>query len=401
MIRHSRLRTCPNRRGWLAPIVGLALVVVLGLAALVVDRLWLDMATEEAVSVAEAAAIAAVRELASDDDLRSPEPPPDARLAAAKLAAENVAAMNHVAGQAFNLQPDSGDLQFGLKLTVEDTGEIRFVETIHQPRSVRVVAQRSHARGNPVALFVRGLTQQAAGEVRAEAEATIDNHVVGLQSLGGARVPMIPLAILSHDPLGQRQDTWQMQIENRRGSDEYRYDPLSHAVHEGADGIPEIVLHPAAVGAELATANLAFFDVHGEVGRFPLEEQLKLGWSAQDLERRDGRFLMTRGPEAFPARATVTKQTAAALQSTIGECRAVMLYLNIPSADPSSMPRIQSAGLVAGRVMAVRQTDGTNYQVVFQPGVLATHSAVLPTDLGIVGGTAQASKYVYQMKLTQ
>ena len=401
MIRRPRLRIRPNRRGWLAPIVGLALVVVLGLAALVVDRLWLDMATEEAVSVAEAAAIAAVRELASDDDLRDPEPEPEGRLTAAKLAAENVAAMNHVAGQAFNLQPDSGDLQFGVKLTVEDTGEIRFVETIHQPRSVRVVAQRTHARGNPVALFIRGLTHQAAGEVRAEAEASIDNHVVGLQSVGGARVPMIPLAILSHDPLGQRQDTWQMQIENRRGADQFRFDPVTREVQPGSDGIPEIILKPAAAGADLITANMAFFDVHGEAGRFPLEEQLELGWSAQDLERRDGRFLMTQGPEVFSARGTVNKQIAAALSSTIGECRAVMLYLNVPSADASAMPRIQSAGLVAGRVMAVQLQDGMNYQVVFQPGVLATHSAVLPNDLGIVDGTAQASKYVYQMKLTQ
>jgi hypothetical protein len=170
-LRRNHLRQLPNRRGWLAPIVALALVVVMSAVALVIDRLWLDMATEEAQGVAEAAAIAACRELASDDALRAPEPAPDGRIAAAKLAAENVASMNHIAGQPYMLDSDSGDITIGVKVEVEDTGEVKFVETIHDPRSVRMVAQRLHARGNPVALFVRGLTHVAAGEVRAQAEA--------------------------------------------------------------------------------------------------------------------------------------------------------------------------------------------------------------------------------------
>ena len=400
-LRRNHLREDPNRRGWLAPIVALALVVVLSAVALVIDRLWLDMATEEAQGVAESAAVAAARELASDDALRMPEPAPDGRIAAAKLAAENVASMNHVAGQAYVLDSDSGDITFGIKVDVEETGEVKFVETVHEPRSVRMVAQRLHARGNPVALFVRGLTHVAAGEVRSQAEASIDNHVVGFQSVGGARVPMLPLAILAKDPLGQRQDTWQIQIENRLGEDKYRFDPTNGKVVAGSDGIPEIVLNPSPPGADPVTANMAFFDIHGQAGRFPLEEQIRLGWSPQDLERRDGRFLMVRGPELFPARVTLSKPTADALKSIVGECRAVLLYENFQQGDPNAYGTIQSSGLVAGRVMAVQESDGMNYRLVFQPGVLATHSAVLPSDLGMAGVTAHASKYVYQLKLTQ
>lgn len=400
-LRRNHLRQLPNRRGWLAPIVALALVVVMSAVALVIDRLWLDMATEEAQGVAEAAAIAACRELASDDALRAPEPAPDGRIAAAKLAAENVASMNHIAGQPYMLDSDSGDITIGVKVEVEDTGEVKFVETIHDPRSVRMVAQRLHARGNPVALFVRGLTHVAAGEVRAQAEASIDNHVVGFQSVGGARVPMLPLSILAKDPLGQRQDTWQIQIENRRGEDKFRYDPSTHEAVAGSDGIPEIILNPAVPGADPITANMAFFDVHGQVGHFPLEEQIQLGWSLQDLERRDGRFLMTRGPELFSAKATMSKPAAEALKTIVGECRAVMLYENFTQTDQNGSGTIQSSGLVAGRVMAVQESGGMNYRLVFQPGVLATHSAVLPSDLGMAGVTAQASKYVYQLKLTQ
>jgi hypothetical protein len=103
----------------------------------------------------------------------------------------------------------------------------------------------------------------------------------------------------------------------------------------------------------------------------------------------------------FPARATLSKQTAAALRSIIGECRATLLYENFQQADANSPGTIQSSGLVAGRVMTVEVVGGTDYRVVFQPGVLATHSAVLPADIGMTGVTAQPSKYVYQLKLTQ
>lgn len=400
-MRRQQLRNSQSRRGWLAPIVALAMVVVMGAIALVLDRLWLDMATGEAQGVAEAAALAAARELASDDDLRSPEASPEARIAAATLAAENVAAMNRVAGQPYQLDSTAGDLKFGLNLQVEETGEIKFVETIHNPRSARVVAQRTHSRGNPVSLFLTGVTRVSAGEVRALAEATIDNHIVGFQSVGGARVPMLPLAILRNDPSGQRQDTWQVQIEKRRGPDNYRFDPSNGEVHPGSDGIPEIELTPASQRNNSPAANMAFFDIHGKVGRFPLAEQIRLGWSPEDLERRDGRFVFTSGPQMFPARSTLSKTSAAALKEIMGECRGVLLYQSgAPTADQNSL-RIQSAGLVAGRVMAVEELGGGEYRLVFQPGVLATRSAVRPADLGIADSGAAANPYVYQLKLTQ
>lgn len=400
-MRRQQLRRNQSRRGWLAPIVAFAMVVVMGAVALVLDRLWLDMATGEAQAVAEAAVLASARQLASDDDLRSPEAAPDARIAAATLAAENVASMNRVAGQPYRLDSSAGDLTFGVNLEVEETGEIKFVETINNPRSARMVAQRTHARGNPVALFLTGLTHVGGGEVRATAEATIDNHIVGFQSVAGARVPMLPLAILANDPSGQRQDTWKVQIEQRRGPDNYHFDPSTGEVHSGADGIPEITLTPVSERDASQAANMAFFDIHGKVGRFPLAEQIRLGWSAEDLERRDGRFVFTSGPQMFPARPVISKTSAAALKAIVGECRGVLLYQGGTSTADKNSIRIQSAGLVAGRVMAVRELGGGEYQLVFQPGVLASRSAVRPADLGIADAGASANPYIYQLKLTQ
>lgn len=377
------------------------LVVVMGGVALVLDRLWLDMAVSEAQSVADVAALAAARQLANDDDLRSAPPEDAVRIAAAKVAAVNVAAMNRVAGKPFELLPEAGDLQFGVNVQVEETGEVKFIETIHRARAVRAVAQRTQVRGNPVALLIRGLTHLPGGDVLASAEATIDNHIVGFQTVGGARVPMIPLAILANDPTGLRQDTWQIQIEQRRGSDNFNFDSTTGKIQPGPDGIPEITLLPANQDNDPNSTNMGFFDVHGEVDRFPLPEQIRLGWSPADLERRDGRFLFIKGPEVFLAQSAITNPTADALNAILGECRGAMLYQNMPTTGDRSQLRIQSAGLVAGRVVAVQVTDAGKYQIVFQPGVLASRSAVRPSDMGMADADVAASPYIYQLKLTQ
>lgn len=389
-----------RRQGWLAPIVALMLVVVMGAVALVLDRLWLDMATTEAQAISEASALAAARQLASDDDLRSPEPTPEARIAAATVAAQNVAALNHIAGQPYALDPSAGELTFGVNVAVEDTGDIKFIETIHQPRVARATVQRTRDKGNPVALFLRGLTRVPNGEVHAQAEATIDDHIVGFQSVGGSHVPMLPLAILQTDPTGKRQDTWQVQIEQRRGKDAYRLDPSTGEVHPGSDGIPEITLTPSSASDPARQTNMSFFDVHGQAGHFPLAEQIRLGWSASDLERRDGRFTLTSGPEMFPSRPSISKTSAQAAKEIIGECRGVLLYREVaPTAGSTS--RIMSAGLAAGRIMAVQELGGGETRLVFQPGVLATRCAVRPVDLEMANVDAAANKYIYQLKLTQ
>lgn len=395
------VRIAQRRRGWLAPVVALSLVIIMGAVALVLDRLWLDMATTEAQAISEASALAAARELASDDDLRGPQTPPESRIAAATVAAQNVASMNHISGQTYAFDPSAGELTYGVNVTAEDTGETKFIETSHDPRAARIVVQRTRNKGNPVALFLRGITRVPNGEVRAQSEATIDNHIVGFQTVAGSRVPMLPLAILANDPAGRRQDTWKVQIEQRRGTDQYRFDPTTGEVHTGSDGIPEITLTPASVKGAARQTNMAFFDVHGQAGHFPLAEQIKLGLSTDDLERRDGRLVQVSGPELFPARSTVSKTSADALKQIIGQCRGIMLYLDSPTTAGSTSQRIMSAGFAAGRVMAVKEQGGGEVTLVFQPGVLATRTAVRPVDLGMADVDAAANKYLYQMKLTQ
>jgi hypothetical protein len=419
-IRHSMHRKSSARNGWLAPIMALVMFVVLGLMALVLDRLWIDMATAEAQGIAESSALAAARELASDDLLRIPDPGTEGRIEQAKLAAIHVAGLNSVAGQPFNLDPEQGDLIFGVNLEVDDTGEVRFVESTFEARSVRAIAQRTRARRNPVALFFGGLTQQPVGDVGAIAEATISNQIVGIQTVGGARIPAIPIAILLRAPAGSTVPTWNDQIELRKGSDQYSYDPLSQTVTSTNDGIPEIILSAPLAGSEASASNMRLFCVHPQLDGMIIEDQIRFGWSDQHLEHRDGRILLTKGPEYFTSAQSVPAGCLTALKENIGQCRIVMLFQDEWPTANNGWGKIQSAGLVAGRIMAVIEQDGQNPQIVFQPGVLATRCAMLASDLddpgttnanaGIASNatapaaatqTVSENKYLYQLKLTQ
>lgn len=416
--RHSTRLNSHRRKGWLAPILALLLFVVLGLVALVLDRLWLEMAQTEAQAVAEAAALAAARELASDDQLKYPTPDPEDRIQRAKMAAENVAALNRVAGQSFTLNADQGEVLFGSSVEVEETGEFRFIESIYEVRSVRVLAHRSHAKRNPVALFFGGLTKVPAGEVAAMAEATLDNRVIGLQIIGDARIPALPLAILKRAPANSPVPSWETYIEQRQGMDHYRFDPLTQTVEEGRDGIPEIVLVPPTLGAEARDSNVRLISPGGKRDVTQFEEQIRHGWKAADLESLDERIEFSRGPRNMLAQRTFSEGTVGALREVVGQCRAVALFNDEAADVTEGWSRVQVGTLVAGRVMAVIQPPGQELQVVFQPGVLATRSALVMSEIQEQTAASDAdtagvtnsnvpniqvpeSKYLYQMKLTR
>jgi len=60
-----------TRRGSMAPVVMVALVVVISAVGLILDRLWLQTARAELLTAVEAAALGAGRHLVNDDLLRT------------------------------------------------------------------------------------------------------------------------------------------------------------------------------------------------------------------------------------------------------------------------------------------------------------------------------------------
>ncbi len=405
----TRLRPLrsPHRRGLTTPAVAVALIVAMCGLALIVDRLWLDAADLELTTAAESAALAAARELAGDDLLRPKADPAD-RFQAAREAAAWVAGQNLVAGDPVAINSEAqGDVRLGRLVLDEHTQQVRFEESDERPTTVVVTAQRTRRANNPVGLFVAGLTGVPFGDVVSRVEATIDNRIVGVRPLDGAPVPALPLAIWWKDPTQQRRDTWEQQIEGRRGMDTFGHDAVTGAVYRGADGIPEIVLRSPSRGGDADGANLLVLDIGTGLKDKDVARQFASGWSAEDLADRDGELRVSpNNAERFPASPTLTHQDREALDKLIGEPRICLLYSDARSDNRSSLLQATCVRLIAIRVLAVQDGSNGSCELVAQPCVFATRTALLdqqtPYHTSLIGdaSTDHTNQYIYKLQLT-
>lgn len=376
-------RRCPtHRRGFTTPAVAIALLVVMGGLALVLDRLWLDATDLELTAAAEAAALAGAGELASDDLLK-PNPDSDARAELARNSAAFIAGQNYVAGSPVVLSTDpQGDIRIG-RLTVDDQSQkVQFVESNSNPTTVVVTAMRTRRTNNPVGLFVAGVTGQPFGDVVTRVEAGVDNRVVGVRPVDGTPVPALPLAIWWKDPSGQRADTWQAQIEARQGQDQYGFDPIGHQVYSGSDGIPEIHLHSQPSGQQSSNSNMLVVDIGTSMNDQSLQRQFQSGWSVEDLAPFGGQFCINdASPTTVNASAELLHADRESLDGLIGQARICLLYSTAVASDSQGLMSAVCIRLVAIRILAVNdQTDGS-CDIIAQPCVIRTRTALLDVSM--------------------
>lgn len=407
------------------PALALALVVALAGAALVIDRLALDSAKNELRIAAESAALAAARELANDDRLR-PDFDPAALQMKARFAAARIASQNFVAGEPVILSTDpQSDVRFGRLVTDPATGEAIFVESEdEEPTSVAVVTRRTEARDSAVPLPFRTFYAPTDADVVAVAEASLNFHVSGLRSVDGAAIPTLPLAILaqssvkkesprkhsvdSHKQSGKVGATnssqqsaapsWMRDIEQRRGADHFGYDASTGEVTNQADGIPEITLRTAAHSTNSKT-NAFVVHLAGDLSDDRLRRQITQGWSADDLEPIGGELLFDRGPLTMTGlRGVDVNVLAQSLRKLLGQSRIVFLYDQADDDPRCNVVSLHVTKMVAGRVMSVREVSECECEIVLQPAVLATRSAITTADES--DSDCEKSKYVANVRLT-
>lgn len=406
-VRPSRRRKPQPRTGTILPGVVVALIVTICCLALVLDKLWLDAASTELRTASEAAAFAAARELVHDhllcEDYDSEE-----RIKAARRRALEVAWENPVAGQPVELDATpEGDIRFGRLVYDSDAGRMRFLQTEQNPRTVVVTSCRLRSRGNPVALWFRGITKQGTGNAVSRAEVTAENQIVGVRPFQGVPVPALPLAILECDPTGQRADTWENQIVLRNGADNYRFNAEMGSVEPGQDGIPEIHLHSKKKDESAFEANVQLVDLNTDLRTDPLLQQFEEGWTADALEEFDGELHLDTEGRWMTSLAALDWDHAGGLEQLIGQPRICLLYSDMLPTGDEGYGKLRAVKLVAGRIMAVRCEDEGQHVLIFQPTVLTTRTAVLANardeavDLSPAEQKLLENPYIYKLHLTR
>jgi hypothetical protein len=403
-------RVASRRTGSLLPALAVAIVTALGCAALVIDRLALDSARSELRTAAEAAALAAARELASDDRLRQDYKPAALRMKA-RFAAATIAQENVVAGEPLQLSiASNGDIRFGILDTDASTSEPVFIETSDDEEATTVVvkASRTRVRGTALPLPFQSLNGPSEGELAALAEASVNFHVNGLRTVDDLPIPTLPLAILTEAAASTKSEqqraaandaaqrpSWSRDIRDRRGFDRYGLDVESGTIVDEPDGIPEITLRTATLSANPRT-NAYILALTGELTQDDLRRQIQRGWTADDLRMLGGEILLDRGALTMAGlRGVESHLLVEAFRKVVGQSRVVFLYESADASSGSAASQLTVTSFVAGRVMSVRAISESECELVFQPAVLATRSAV-------VGEThdGEPNPYVANLRLT-
>lgn len=406
-------RSESRRRGFTTPAIAIALLVCMAGLALVLDRLWLDAADLELTTAAEAAALAAASELANDDTLKL-SADPELRIERARASAAWIASQNLVAGSPVILSTDpERDIRLGRLTEDSQTGQVQFSETTQNPTTAVVTALRTRQNSNPVNLFVAGVTGQPQGDVATRVEASVDNRIAGVRPQPGTPVPALPLAIWWRDPAGLRLDTWENRIDLRMGTDLYAYDSITHAVTSGSDGIPEMVLRSQPRGSQASNTNVLVVDVGSGLNDASLQRQFASGWTADDLDSLGGQLCVTiAAPATLAASPTLPHSDRESLDTLIGQPRICLLYSGTTSSGNGSSIQATCMQLVAVRIMAVRDQNDGSCEVVVQPCVVKTKTALLnvtspySTDSVILGNptksvtTSPGNPYIYKLQLT-
>lgn len=391
-------RTTRNSRsGLTTPVVVLTLLVTMVGLAMILDRIWLETAQLELTTAAETTALAAARQLAQDD-LLIPNTPEQQRLDAAITAAELTASLNRVAGQLPSFSPASNDILFGRYSQIEPGQPISYLTDVDNPNCVRVTLHRSRNRSNPVALFIGQLTGIPFGNVVRQADAAVHNNIEGIRPVHGGMAPILPLAIWKVDSSGNRSDTWDVQIENRKGPDNYRYDSNSHQPMSGSDGIPEITVRSLAKGGVPELCNMQIVDLGSRFDDQTMKRQFQSGISEDDLNSFGGilnpmpGISLTASPNLLVAERDI-------LDALLGEPRIVLLFTTAIPAGSSGDVQITCVNFVAIRVMSLQDQSDGSCLMVLQPTVIATRSALYTAAVG-QAPTGIANKYVYNLQIT-
>jgi hypothetical protein len=391
-----------SRRGSLIPAVAAALLVVGAAMALVLDRLWIDAAALEMRTATEAAALAGAAGLANDDRLRS-DFVPAALAERVRDRAANVAAKNLVVGEPLQLDTSSNsDILIGQ--LVDRDGRMTFLETESDARAVTVIGRRTRSRSNPIALLMRDVSGRSDADLVVSSQASIDNRVVGVQPIDGAAAPLLPLAILESDPAGLRRDTWVAQVEQREGADSWSFDAATHSVRPQPDGIPEIVLRSARLGAdaqEQAAANVRCVDLGTRLGDRGVSLQVEYGISKLDLAPWGGSLRFDLGTVQLDSTTVLPDASQVALQHALGQPRVCLVYAQSATGGTTADAVVTATRLVAGRVMAVAHGSRGEAEIVFQPCVMTTRCAIL-ADGSLSANAAEpyANPYIYKLHLT-
>lgn len=393
-----------QRRGAIAVLAAVLMMVMLGMVAFAVDMGYLAMARTEAQRTADATAHAAVMEFAKTGDIN------DASFAAQDVAAD-FTSQNPVLGDVAVVTNDVdvivGRYEFG-----SGSSELHFDDPSTY-NAIQVHIRRTEEQNGAVDLFFGSVFNHSEQDVQAQATAAIIRNVGGFRiPNSGQNVPMIPITLKeeyweraqngdssSGDDDGDDDDDDDDDNGNGNGNggggngndggnggDNYSYDPDSQTVSEGSDGVEEIILFPNNTGSSgnLGTVNIGASNNSTK----RLRNQIRDGLSKSDLDYHGGKLALNGSGElTLSGDPGLSASIQSELKAIVGQTRVIPLYRSVTG--PGNNAQYKIVKFVTVRIMSAN-LSGNNKAIFVQPATLsyegAIHTSTADASEGVFSG---------------
>lgn len=374
-----------DRRGVIAVLTALLLVMMVALLAFAIDVGYLQVAKTQLQQAADAAALAATAELIDDEALASGATDLSDEIAVARSRAVQYGAANPVGASAPIVDPNSsnstgGNVVVGYLANPSDQSQtMNFDNLNQQANAVQVSVVRSASQNGEIGLFFGRVFGKHSSAVSATATAALLNNIKGFKApADGSTLGILPFAL--------DVDTWNNML-NGGGTDNYKWDNSTKTISKGSDGVHEINLYPQGTGSpgnrgtvDIGSANNSTADI---------ARQIVSGVNSSDLSYMpNGQIALNEsGTLDLNGDTGISAGVKDELASIAGQPRMIPLFKSV--SGPGNNAQYTICAFVGVRIMDVKLTGPMSGKyVMIQPANVVTSGA-------IAGNDPTTSNYIY------
>lgn len=372
-MRH-RYRT--RRRGAVAVLTALLMIVLLAMLAFALDIGYIQVTRTQMQRSADAAAVAGVWELI-DENYQFGVTGNSQAADHVRAAAEEYAGYNVV----LTKQPQLGssDVEVGYLANPSNPNEPMTTTGIVSYNAVRIHVRRAAQQNGSIPLVFGSMLGVKSTEAECQATAAFVSNFAGFGSpTDGSNLNILPFAL--------DLDTWNNMLAGG-GTDTWRWNPASQTVVAGSDGILEVNLFPQGTGSpgnrgtvDIGSSNNSTADI---------ARQILYGVSASDLAHHGGKLEFDSQGELFLNGDTgISAGVKDELATLVGKVRMIPVFRQV--VHPGNNATYTIVKFVGVRILEVNLTGKmSSKRVIVQPAAVVAKGGI-PSQ-----STTLTSNYIY------
>jgi len=242
-MKRRNLRQHQARHGTITILAAFLSIVLVGMVAFCVDIGYVLTAKEDMQRSADSAALAACWEYGARLAKGS-----STTVAAgyARTTAAQYASLNKVTGSAMAVASNTansptGDVVLGYISDFKNSQSAFLTDGVNGYNAVQVTLHKDSNENGKVPFFFARVFGKTGQSLHSTATAGLVRDVKGFKaSAGGGNIGILPYAL--------DLQTWNSLVANS-GTDAYSYNPVTHTVSAGSDGLVEVNLFPQGTGS--------------------------------------------------------------------------------------------------------------------------------------------------------